>query len=186
MKNGPRTIFVDSANHSLIAKKLEKYSAQSSVNSFQGEPCIEWQNALAKGYGILWLGHSIAYAHRTAYELYSKTQIPDGLEVCHKCDNPVCINAKHLFLATHQENMQDANNKKRLFFKTGENSYNGKFSDATANYIRRQFLRSSADNKAIRQLAKKYKVESRVIARIVRFISYCDRELIKNIEENHE
>lgn len=186
MKKGPRTIFVESANHSLIASKLERFSSESNVNKFQGEPCIEWQNAFAKGYGILWLGHSIAYAHRTAYELHSQAKIPDGLEVCHKCDNTACINPKHLFLATHQENMQDANKKKRLFFKTGENSYNGKFSDATANYIRRQFLRSSADNKAIRQLAKKYKVESRVIARIVRFISYCDRELIKNIEENHE
>lgn len=181
-----RTIFVDTANHELIAQKLQKSSEESTVNKFQDSNCIEWTKAMAKGYGILWLGHSIAYAHRTAYELHSKSKIPDGLEVCHKCDNPVCINPQHLFLATHQENMQDANKKRRLFFKTGENSYNGKFSDATANYIRRQFLRSSADNKAIRQLAKKYKVESRVIARIVRFISYCDRELIKNIEENHE
>lgn len=65
------------------------------------------------GYGEFTLNEkSSAPAHRIAWELINGP-IPDGLFVLHSCDNPPCVNPKHLFLGTQMDNMQDMIQKGR-------------------------------------------------------------------------
>ena len=86
------------------------------VNSILNEKtgCWEWSKALdSKGYGrISRNGNDSRLAHRLSYTVFIGT-IPDKLCVCHKCDNPKCINPDHLFVGTNKDNMHDMATKGR-------------------------------------------------------------------------
>ena len=55
-------------------------------------------------------------AHRISYQLFIGP-ISKGMMVCHSCDNPLCVNPKHLFLGTQKDNIQDLMKKNRNFHK---------------------------------------------------------------------
>ena len=65
--------------------------------------------------------------------------IPEGMEVCHHCDNPKCINPEHLFLATHRENMQDCAKKGRVPIRRGENNPSAKLTVEDIREIRSRY-----------------------------------------------
>lgn len=79
-------------------------------------PCLEWVGARkGNGYGAIALGGrdgGVGYVHRVAYEL-SVGPIPEGMEVCHRCDNRVCVRPGHLFLGDHAANARDMSEKGR-------------------------------------------------------------------------
>lgn len=77
--------------------------------------CREWRgNMLSSGYGAFYIDrdHTHARAHRVAWTL-ERGPIPDGMAVCHSCDNPKCVSVGHLFLGTHDDNMGDMVSKGR-------------------------------------------------------------------------
>ncbi len=75
--------------------------------------CRVWQGVTGtNGYGQVRIDGVVRLPHRVAWHLASGP-IPRGLFVCHRCDNPPCINVDHLFLGTHAENMRDMVSKGR-------------------------------------------------------------------------
>ena len=94
---------------------LERLEAKRKINPETG--CWEWKGCkLIDGYGGIKIRiNKIGFmkkVHRVAYETYVGP-IPEGIFVLHHCDNPPCFNPEHLFLGTHQTNMDDMYSKGR-------------------------------------------------------------------------
>lgn len=99
--------------------------------------CWEWvgaRNAKGdEGYGTIWIDGAPRFAHRVSYTKH-KGPIPDGMLVCHKCDNRRCINPEHLFLGSHADNMADMVSKGRAPRLRGEaNGYSKLTAEAVAD-----------------------------------------------------
>lgn len=88
------------------------------VNRKTDSECWNWIGAIGSdGYGIVGINSNVYRAHRIAYYIHFKKD-PNTLLVCHKCNNPPCVNPYHLFLGTQQDNMQHA-------FNIGRRNQNG-------------------------------------------------------------
>lgn len=74
----------------------------------RSEDCWIWTASVDKrsGYGWFKFRNKMCRAHRFSWLLFHG-KIKDKLCVLHKCDNPPCVNPKHLFLGTHRDNMLD-------------------------------------------------------------------------------
>lgn len=98
--------------------------------------CWLWIGARSGGYGMIRRGDKAVIAHRLAYE-WTNGPIPDGLDICHTCDNPACVRPSHLFAGTARDNALDAAHKGRLVVPRGERSSFAKLKDADIPNIRR-------------------------------------------------
>lgn len=83
------------------------HSFWSRLERNKATGCWEWQGGTTTfGYGAVGFGTKFYTTHRLAYQLCCG-DIPDGLFVLHKCDNPKCCHPAHLYAGTPRDNMID-------------------------------------------------------------------------------
>jgi len=153
---------------------MRKYKTRSpeekfwkKVNIGNPDDCWEWIGARGPGeYGAFGMGKTTR-AHRVSW-IFAYGDIPEGMLVCHKCDNPPCVNPRHLFLGTPKDNVNDMILKGRSVYsgrkKLAEPSYKSMISDELANCIAKEYWESPVSRKT---LSSRYGISEYHISLIV-------------------
>lgn len=129
--------------------------------------CWVWKGYVPKSqkYGRARFRTKQWIAHRLSYFL-ANGEIPNGMSVCHSCDNPVCCNPKHLWLGTNLENSRDRALKGRNRNQFGEKNNMAKLNKTQVAQIRNFFKTGQYMQK---ELAKMFGVGNMQISRIIRY-----------------
>lgn len=134
----------------------------SKVRKDGNSGCWDWTASKdTHGYGHLRYQGRIKLAHRMSYELHCGA-IPAGMQVCHHCDNRICLNPEHLFLGTWRDNMIDklAKGRQSRVRQPGSKNPLAKLSEADIRAIR-------ADTTTLQKdLAQRYGVSRPHISQI--------------------
>lgn len=127
-----------------------------------GNGCHAWVGTkFSTGYGAFWFKGQNRGAHRIAWEM-TNGEIPKGLFVCHKCDNPACVNVEHMFLGTIQDNNEDKRIKERQ--ARGESQAASKLTEEDVREIRAIYSQGGISQT---ELGRRYGVGHTLISYVV-------------------
>jgi len=146
-------------------KRLKELFLQR-FNKGSTEECWEWKGNLQTGkfrYGRILYKKKTYLAHRLSAQIYIGNI--EGLVVCHKCDNPSCVNPNHLFLGTKGDNNRDRENKGRGVRKKGEEHPGSKLTKNDVDEILRTY---NSDAYTYKDIGNIYGVSPSTIGNIIR------------------
>ncbi len=134
------------------------------INIGDREECWEWVGTRPSGaYGHFSIKAKAVKAHRWVYELCCGP-IPEGMVIRHKCDNPSCVNPLHLTVGTHQDNINDRQERRRWADRQGEKHPLRKVSEADVHQIRR----AANLGEPQKSIAQRFGIGSGQVGKIVR------------------
>ncbi len=158
--------FVNGHNSRLRARMSVEQSFFSKVKIGKENECWIWTAGRTTwGYGHFGVNGKDYRAHRVAYELHHGP-IPNGMFVCHTCDNPPCCNWNHLFLGTNADNVADMMNKNRQH--RGEKTGGAKLTAVDVLEMRRLHTEGMAN----RDIERQFNMSSGSVYSIVNRISW--------------
>jgi hypothetical protein len=149
--------------------KPANYRFNMSYIKNEETKCWVWQGKARSGssklYGRITVDKKSVPAHRFSWEMHNQQKIPENYFVLHRCDNPECVNPDHLFLGTHQDNMDDMVKKNRQ--AKGSNFANRKPARGEKNGLskltEKQAIEIFNDQRSQRTIAKQYGVTQTAI-----------------------
>lgn len=121
------------------------------------------------GYGKMKVDGSIIKAHRLSWIIHTGQIISKTDFICHKCDNPRCVNPQHLFLGNAKTNMNDCSMKGRTYRPIGSKNVKCILSEHDVVTIRSIYTGKKGDQKNI---AKMFGVNSRTICNIINRVTW--------------
>lgn len=134
--------------------------------------CWIWQGATNETYGVVWdpERQRMIGAHRRAYE-QNVGEIPDGHDVCHSCDTPLCVNPAHLWTGTRSENMLDMARKgRRKWDNRGERNPRARITREQAEEIR---MLAALGERTNAQIGERYGLTESAVYKIVRGVAWA-------------
>ena len=137
----------------------------SKVDIKGEDDCWNWKRNGFR-YGSFIIGNKTHRAHRIAWKLFNKKEIPEGFYVLHRCDNTLCVNPKHLYLGTQQDNMNDMKRKGRQSRLFGERGGRCKLTSLQVEEMR-ALHKTGKYSKA--ELARRFNIGWSQTQRIVRY-----------------
>lgn len=124
------------------------------------DECWRWMGPLDRiGYGRFYLNGKTLLSHRASM-LFAHGELRSELDVLHSCDNPACVNPKHLRFGTHADNMRDKVDRGRQ--KRGEHAPQAKLTDAHIKIIK--YIGRSLPRKV---LAREFGINSQAVSNIL-------------------
>jgi hypothetical protein len=146
---------------------LEKVNKDGPLCVHLGTKCWVWMGGTyPEGYGEIKIDGYVRLAHRVSWEI-ANGEVPDGLCVLHKCDNPACVRPDHLFLGTKKDNVDDMVNKGRHRNNSaGERNANRKLTNTDVIAMRERFSMGGISASA---LARIHKISPRQARDIVKY-----------------